>query len=733
MKKLFTFLALVCAVAFSTPALATDVTIDFTAQGYDNAETVDKLTISGVSLSLNKGSNSNGPKYYNTGTAVRLYGGNNMTVSVASDKAITSIVFSFSSGEGNNAILANVGDFSTDTWTGNDSEVTFTIDGTTGHRRIKTMTVTYGDKTAAPVAVESVALTDANGNAMGMYQGLVQGESLQLKAVVAPNNATNKNVTWEVLQETEVISLENGLVKALAPGQAAVVVTTEDGEYQAAVNFVVTEPQPSTIEDFIANKGGTCYLTGIVSNIANDTYGNFDLTDETGTIYVYGCLTPEGEAKKFAELGIEEGNKITVLASTYKLYNDKNKGDIDEAVNVVFVENHGTPAPTTCTFDVVAGAETFTVTPSDNNVQYYIEVLPAGYDIETVTEFFDGMFDEMGAGLEYFSGVQTQSYADDWYMDEPGDYVIYICAVNDNYERASDIKAVEFTLEAPVVPVEVALSNIQIMDEPNPFTGDPAIWWNGQDEEGNDYLILFDGDYNFLMAGITLANGEDYLDMDDSFENNVIVNKTANGVSLDATIKFTDFDEIEQVYHITANIATATMAISDAKYATFVAPFNVEIPEGVKAYTVDAVENNVLTMTEVTTTIPANTPVVLYAEEGAGSLTFTGTAVEGTPKVGLLTGVFEETPARAGSYVLQNLDNVVGFYKVNSEISVPANRAYLTVDSAVKAFYFGEATAIDALQSLMAGKAEIYDMNGRKLQSLQKGMNIVNGKKVMVK
>lgn len=59
-------------------------------------------------------------------------------------------------------------------------------------------------------------------------------------------------------------------------------------------------------------------LTGTIGGSINTTYGNFDLTDETGTVYVYG-LTKEFIAvgttqndKSFASLGLKEGDKITL-------------------------------------------------------------------------------------------------------------------------------------------------------------------------------------------------------------------------------------------------------------------------------------------------------------------------------------------------------------------------------------------------------------------------------------
>ena len=91
-------------------------------------------------------------------------------------------------------------------------------------------------------------------------------------------------------------------------------------------------------------------------------------------------------------------------------------------------------------------------------------------------------------------------------------------------------------------------------------------------------------------------------------------------------------------------------------------------------------------------------------------------------------------------YLLQKNNDVVGFYRCEADVSykLGANRAYLkySTPAGVKAFFFGEenqTTAITTLSELMNGKAEIYDLNGRKLRKLEKGINIVNGKKVIIK
>jgi RPA family protein len=75
-----------------------------------------------------------------------------------------------------------------------------------------------------------------------------------------------------------------------------------------------------TVADFLAAEEGTALyeLTGIVKNLANTTYGNFDLVDATGSVYVYG-LTGNGAVgsndKSFANLGINEGDVITIIGT----------------------------------------------------------------------------------------------------------------------------------------------------------------------------------------------------------------------------------------------------------------------------------------------------------------------------------------------------------------------------------------------------------------------------------
>ena len=88
-----------------------------------------------------------------------------------------------------------------------------------------------------------------------------------------------------------------------------------------------------TIAEFLEAKDNfNIYtLTGTVLNITNTYYGNFDLADATDTIFVYGLLTADSEPGKFEELGIEEGDEITIKGS----YGEKDgKPEIKNAIFV---------------------------------------------------------------------------------------------------------------------------------------------------------------------------------------------------------------------------------------------------------------------------------------------------------------------------------------------------------------------------------------------------------------
>lgn len=261
--------------------------------------------------------------------------------------------------------------------------------------------------------------------------------------------------------------------------------------------------------------------------------------------------------------------------------------------------------------------------------------------------------------------------------------------------------------------------------------------------------LTADEDGNFAFSGnIILQDNEELIDeygycmgsdicTDEETGELVGIPVSISGKLLDgkilATIDIDLMDKIGQIIsvHLGYDKANANMTITDAQYATFCAPMDVELPEGVKAYSCPQIgENNELVLEQVTgNVLPANTPVILEGAEVCNE-DYVGfvESIEEKTTCGLLTGVYAPTAAPQGSYVLQNQDGKVAFFKVASDdIMVGANRAYLNASSSsAKVLNFSaEATAIKTIGALTSGKAEVYGANGARQNGLQKGMNIV--------
>lgn len=197
---------------------------------------------------------------------------------------------------------------------------------------------------------------------------------------------------------------------------------------------------------------------------------------------------------------------------------------------------------------------------------------------------------------------------------------------------------------------------------------------------------------------------------------------------------------VVEEYAVPAVIVNATN-----EYATFYAPAAVAVPEGVVAYYVSEVNGNSATLTEIETNIPANTGAILYAE-GGKECNFTvvsynaGDAVSGNLLVGTQSETTVTKEAGYSYYILANVAGVVGFYNAVNGVDEDtfvnaAGKAYLKVADVVGARFLnfnfgGTETAIKDIEGAESNSV-VYDLSGRRVQNVTKGLYIVNGKKVV--
>ena len=168
-------------------------------------------------------------------------------------------------------------------------------------------------------------------------------------------------------------------------------------------------------------------------------------------------------------------------------------------------------------------------------------------------------------------------------------------------------------------------------------------------------------------------------------------------------------------------------------YATMNVPVPVTTPEGVQAFT-GKINGEYLSLLEVKSNIPANTPVILKAEPGNYYFDVID-KVEILGVVNDLQGTLKDTDAK-GKYILaQPEGQKVGFYLADKG-TIQAGKAYIVLNAntgpLVKAFYFqGEDATGIANVNVNDRQTSIYNIAGQRISKLQKGINIVNGKKIL--
>lgn len=219
-----------------------------------------------------------------------------------------------------------------------------------------------------------------------------------------------------------------------------------------------------------------------------------------------------------------------------------------------------------------------------------------------------------------------------------------------------------------------------------------------------------------------------------SYDNNVEVGDQAS-------VTIVPNDDLEVNFYVgsrtkTFSIVNRTLEIgkdvnfaSGQKWASFYTTTeDLLLPEGVMAYIVTAVGNDVATVKAINY-VPKNVPVLIEKE----STTMTdNTSAEGN----LLQGTAESTAVsgiEGNVYVLYN----GGFTRTTSG-AIPAKRAYLVLEQVAGArlsIVEGEATDITSVgYDSVATDGSTYDMQGRKVESLsKKGLYIKNGRKVVIK
>ena len=186
-------------------------------------------------------------------------------------------------------------------------------------------------------------------------------------------------------------------------------------------------------------------------------------------------------------------------------------------------------------------------------------------------------------------------------------------------------------------------------------------------------------------------------------------------------------DTAEMFYLGSDGYATYVPAVKDIDMSHF-------NEDDLAAYTVK-VQSGYAKLTKVTQ-IPQGSAVVMKGSAGSYKLPYTTDAVALTDND--LKASNGTKTGGEGIYALAKKVNGVGFYPVDASVTIPEGKAYLEVatNGGVKAFYGFEEDDATGISLMEDGRSKmedgaIYNVAGQRISKMQKGINIVNGKKIL--
>ena len=233
-------------------------------------------------------------------------------------------------------------------------------------------------------------------------------------------------------------------------------------------------------------------------------------------------------------------------------------------------------------------------------------------------------------------------------------------------------------------------------------------------------------------------------------EVNVIVNNATT------TYRLVDALDYDVPYAFKAQKVenTRTLTKSAAPY-TICLPYDLNIPTGAKAYKMSGRSDNELIFTQTLDKLEALQPYLIWADQGDATL---GTSAADIPASGGMTygrqddapgfsmrgtlyGISNAEASELGAYTLQNDGKWHPVLSDNDEhraASILPYRAYLLQNRNARNRAIGmtleDATGIEQLRTIDSdGTERVYDLNGRQLSAPTKGINVMNGKKIIKK
>lgn len=286
------------------------VTFDYT-QNHNNNK---NLEISKVNVLLSKGTGTSEPSYQARYNETRVYAKNTITISHPTLN-ISKVEFDYGVDNSSNYLTYNGEKILNNSITGNNEKFVFTVTGSSGHVKLRSITVTLCER---PVKqIESINISVDNNT-------LLVNDKTPLNIEILPANYQG-TITPTIESTTNSIEIieENGIkyVHALSLGTATIKYKSDNNITSNEITINVIEVTPADVDliafDFINVKGGTSKkgvtFNGDTKNLTNITSNYFDITFDKNSGNNPGFISNSDNALRFYV-----NNSITITNKTNK-------------------------------------------------------------------------------------------------------------------------------------------------------------------------------------------------------------------------------------------------------------------------------------------------------------------------------------------------------------------------------------------------------------------------------
>lgn len=286
------------------------VTFDYT-QNHNNNK---NLEISKVNVLLSKGTGTSEPSYQSRYNETRVYAKNTITISHPTLN-ISKVEFDYGVDNSSNYLTYNGEKISNNSITGNNEKFVFTVTGSSGHVKLRSITVTLCER---PVKqIESININVDNNT-------LLINDKTPLNIEILPANYQG-TITPTIESTTNSIEIieENGIkyVHALSLGTATIKYTSDNNITSNEITINVIEVTPADVDliafDFINVKGGISKkgvtFNGDTKNLTSITSNYFDITFDKNSGNNPGFISNSDNALRFYV-----NNSITITNKTNK-------------------------------------------------------------------------------------------------------------------------------------------------------------------------------------------------------------------------------------------------------------------------------------------------------------------------------------------------------------------------------------------------------------------------------